>query len=89
MSRIIRSAVRCYGCKTCQLVCSQHLTGSFWPERSSIQVSRNPRTGTVKWTIDKTCDLCNREGEPLCVRHCAYEALRKVESEEREEDERD
>jgi len=87
MGRIKHNAARCYGCKICQLVCSLHHTGSFWPERSSIQVSRNPRTGVVKWSIDKTCDLCGREGEPLCLRYCSYEALKNVADENQEENE--
>ncbi len=85
MSRIIRRAALCYGCKTCQLVCSLHLTGSFWPERSSIQVSRNPQTGVVRWSIDKTCDGCGREEQPQCVKYCSYEALQKVTGENQEE----
>ena len=76
MSRIVRDAGRCYGCKSCQLVCSFHHTGSFWPEKSSIQVTRNPQTGVVKWEIDESCDLCEREHQPLCVRFCSYEALK-------------
>lgn len=76
MNRIVRNAAVCYGCKMCQLVCSFHHTGRFWPERSSIRVSRNPQRGTVKWQIDTTCDLCRSEGEPLCVSHCSYEALK-------------
>ena len=89
MSRIVRNAARCYGCKICQLVCSLHQTGSFWPERSSIQVSRSPRTGVVQWSIDETCDLCGREGEPLCLKYCSYQALRKASDEDQEERERD
>ena len=75
---IARNAALCYGCKNCQLVCSLHLTGSFWPERSSIQVSRNPQTGVVRWTIDESCDRCPHEEEPLCIRYCAYHALKHV-----------
>lgn len=78
MARIARNASLCYGCKICQLACSFHHTGSFWPERSSIQVFRNPQTGIVHWSVDKTCDQCGREGQPLCVSYCSYEALRKV-----------
>ena len=87
MGRIARKAALCYGCKTCQLVCSLHHTGSFWPERSSIQVFRNPQTGTVRWIIDKTCDQCGREAEPLCVKSCSYEALKMVAQEKEEEGE--
>ena len=88
MSRIMRSAGRCYGCKTCQLVCSLHNTGSFWPERSSIQVSRNPQTGAVRWSIDETCDRCGREELPLCVKYCSYQALHTVAEQNQEGGER-
>lgn len=89
MGRITRIAALCYGCKTCQLVCSLHHTGSFWPERSSVQVFRNPQTGMVRWSIDKTCDQCQGEAEPLCVRSCSYEALKMVAHEKQEERERE
>jgi Fe-S-cluster-containing hydrogenase component 2 len=89
MGRIGRNAALCYGCKICQLVCSFHHTGSFWPERSSIQVFRNPQTGIVRWSIDKTCDQCGCEEQPLCVRFCSYEALKNVADENREEPERE
>ncbi len=77
MSYIVRSETACYGCKSCQLICALHLTGSFWPERSGIQVSRNPKTGVVKWSLGESCDRCSREDEPLCVRYCTYHALRR------------
>jgi Fe-S-cluster-containing hydrogenase component 2 len=87
MDRIARNASLCYGCKICQLVCSFHHTGSFWPERSSIQVFRNPQTGMVRWNLDKTCDQCGCEEQPLCVKYCSYEALRKVADENPKESE--
>ena len=89
MGHIARNAALCYGCKTCQLVCSFHHTGSFWPERSSIQVSRNPQTGVIRWSIDRTCDQCEREEQPLCVRYCSYNALMNVTDENQEEHERE
>ena len=89
MGRIARNAALCYGCKTCQLVCSLHQTGSFWPERSSIHVSRRPQTGVVRWSIDESCDVCVREEECLCVKYCAYEALRMLSAETPEEPDRE
>ncbi len=89
MNRIVRNAAVCYGCKMCQLVCSFHHTGTFWPERSSIRVSRNPQKGTVKWQIDTTCDLCRSEGKPVCVRNCSYEALRIDTAQEPKESDRE
>jgi len=73
--KIIRNNNLCYACKTCQLACSFHHTKSFWPERSSIIVSRNPQDGTIKWRIKSTCDKCIDEEEPLCVKYCIYGAL--------------
>jgi len=61
--KIIRNSNLCYACKTCQLACSFHHTKTFWPERSSITVSRNPQDGTIK------------EKETLCVKYCMYGAL--------------
>ena len=75
MMEIIRNSNLCYACKTCQLSCSFHHTKTFWPERSSITVSRNPQDGTIKWRIDATCDKCIDEEEPLCVKYCMYGAL--------------
>lgn len=82
--RIIINPNLCYSCKTCQLICSYHHTKAFWPERSSIKVSRNPQNGIVNWCIDSTCDGCKNEGEPLCVKFCVYGALQTVESKKRE-----
>jgi carbon-monoxide dehydrogenase iron sulfur subunit len=66
---------RCYACKRCQLICSFHHTGAFWPEKSSIEVFRNQQNGYIKWSIDNTCDGCENEKEVLCVKHCVYYAL--------------
>jgi len=74
---ILRNPYLCYGCKTCQLMCSFHHTKCFWPDHSSIYVYRNPQNNTVKWSIDyKTCDGCIGEGEPLCEKYCPYGAIR-------------
>jgi len=80
MKRIVRNATLCYGCRACQLACSFHQTGSFWPERSSIQVSRNPQNGLVQWAMSSTCDGCKAEEVPLCVKYCSYQALKEAES---------
>ena len=76
--KIIRNSNLCYACKTCQLACSFHHTKTFWPERSSITVSRNPQDGTIKWRMNATCDKCIGEEEPLCVKYCIYGALKVV-----------
>ncbi|MBU2646520.1 hypothetical protein KKI24_17560 [bacterium] len=66
---------RCYSCKSCQLICSFHHTGAFWPAKSSIDVYRNQQNGYVKWSVDNTCDDCVNEIETLCVKNCVYGAL--------------
>ena len=80
--KIIRKNELCYACKTCELACSYHHTKTFWPAKSSITVSRNPQDGSIKWHVDLTCDKCNNEKEPLCVRWCIYGAL-QVKKEDR------
>jgi Fe-S-cluster-containing hydrogenase component 2 len=70
---------RCYACRMCQLVCSFHHTGRFWPDKSSIDVYRKPTEGTIVWRIEDSCDHCQDEPEPLCVTHCKYAALRFAE----------
>jgi len=66
---------KCYACRMCQLACSFHHTGHFWPEKSSIDQYRRPTQGTIVWKIDQTCDLCAQESQPLCVKYCKYDAL--------------
>jgi Fe-S-cluster-containing dehydrogenase component len=75
VARLLHQPTLCYGCRTCELVCSLHHTGAFQPERSSVHVTRQPRSGTVRWRVDRTCDHCRDESQPLCVKYCAYDAL--------------
>ena len=76
--KIVGDTEACYGCRTCELVCSFHHGGVFSPELSSIRVSRNNRTGEVGLFIDSTCDFCKGEAQPLCLEYCLYGALKKV-----------
>ena len=71
-----RNSELCYGCRTCELVCSYHHKKVFSPELSSITVSLNNLTGEIGWRVDSTCDSCQDEPGPLCVSHCVYGALR-------------
>ena len=87
LSYVSHDATLCYGCRTCELVCSLHHTGAFQPERSSIKATRQPRSGTVRWRVDDTCDRCLTEARALCVKYCAYGALRTSGERERAEDE--
>ncbi len=49
----------------------------FSPSRSSTRVSRDNDTEVITLSMDSTCDLCEGEETPLCVKYCACGA-RKV-----------
>lgn len=66
---------KCYGCKTCELVCSFHHNKKFQPAKSSISVERDNINGIWKWTLNDNCDNCEKEEEPLCVKFCFYDAI--------------
>ena len=67
---------KCYGCHVCELICSFHKAEVFSHSLSSIQVIFNNRTGEIKWFIDdSSCDLCEREEQPLCIKYCSYHCL--------------
>lgn len=80
---IIYDHSKCYACGACQLACSYHHTGTFWPEKSSIKVSRNPQNGKIFWHVNSTCDGCRNEEVPLCVKFCIYEAIKLRTSKEK------
>ena len=69
---------KCYGCRTCELVCSFRHNGAFCPDASSIKVSRDNLNGEIELAITPTCDACRGESRPLCVRYCLYGALEEV-----------
>jgi carbon-monoxide dehydrogenase iron sulfur subunit len=75
--RIIWDASACDGCRICELACSFHHNKVFSPEVSDIKVIRNNRTADFKWFIGPGCDLCEGEPQPLCVKYCPDEALKK------------
>jgi Fe-S-cluster-containing hydrogenase component 2 len=70
-----RNPQACYGCRACELICSFHHQGSFLLGGGSIEVSKDHRTGEIRWSVNSTCDSCKNEDLPLCVRYCAYDAL--------------
>jgi Fe-S-cluster-containing hydrogenase component 2 len=72
---VVRDPNACYGCRACEIVCSYHHGEGFAPEGGSIRVDKNNGTGKIRWRIDGTCDLCEGEEQPLCVRYCSYQAL--------------
>ena len=78
VNKILTNAKKCYGCRTCELVCSFHHEGAFSPEVSSIKISRDNLNGEIELAITPTCDACRGESRPLCVRYCLYGALEEV-----------
>jgi len=76
--KIVGDSVACRGCRVCELACSLHHKGYFAPEAASIKVYRDNQNGEVRLSIDSTCDVCRGKHQPLCVKYCAYGALRKV-----------
>ncbi len=73
--KIILEDLKCRGCNTCMLACSFHHHGVFSKEASSIQISWDYSSGEINWGINPTCDLCEGEIVPFCVKYCPYEAL--------------
>jgi len=76
MKKIVADSHICSGCRTCELACSHHRARIFSPEISSVRVSKNSATGEIVIQIRSTCDLCENEQAPLCVKFCAYDALK-------------
>ena len=58
------------------MVCSFHHSGrkSFQPSTSSTKILRDNDTGHIAIELDETCDLCQGEETPLCVKYCTYGA---------------
>ena len=68
---------RCTGCHSCELICSFHHAQVFSHDLSSINVLVINRTGERRWSVDETsCDLCEGEKVPLCVKFCPLHCLR-------------
>ena len=81
MPKIMLDISKCYGCRSCELACSYHFARAFNPEMSSIKVLRDGENGEVTISITSTCDFCEGEAHPFCVKYCAYGALSLDENE--------
>jgi carbon-monoxide dehydrogenase iron sulfur subunit len=66
---------RCTGCRACEVACSFHHTSAFQPSVASIRVERSEANGTVWLTLLSTCDGCQAEKLPWCVRYCSRGVL--------------
>ena len=67
----------CTGCRACVLACSWHLTRTFAPEVSNIDVIRDDARGEIKVILRSSCDHCTNEDFPWCVKFCAPRALKQ------------
>lgn len=70
---------RCNGCKTCEVVCSLHLKGSFGVSDSGIRIIRLNIHGPILFEVNEDCDLCNEIKIPLCVQFCTSDAIKMIE----------
>jgi len=66
---------KCNGCRTCELVCSLHLSGMFDPYSSAIRIVRPDVHGPISSEIRDGCDLCSGLSIPYCVEFCPTDAV--------------
>ena len=76
---------RCAGCFICVLICSHHHKKVFDREISSLQVKKSDFWSGYKIRLRYfakakrehiSCDRCQDEDMPLCVKCCPVKALR-------------
>jgi ferredoxin len=68
------STQRCTGCLRCELACSDLYWKSFNPSLARIRVVISDGDWSIVFTED--CNGCG-----ICVDHCFYDTLRKIERE--------
>ncbi|MBS7622278.1 hypothetical protein KEJ39_01205 [Candidatus Bathyarchaeota archaeon] len=73
-AKVLIKQEKCTGCRTCEIVCSYHLSRAFQPSISKIQIVWDSERSKMHITMDQ-CDLCEGEEAPLCVRYCSPKAL--------------
>lgn len=76
MSKLVVFPQLCSGCRICEVVCSYYHTGAFNREKASIHIRRVEREGFFEINMLSTCDRCNNEDQPLCVKFCSMYALK-------------
>ena len=67
---------KCKGCLRCETACSFHNSrhAVFQPSISSTRVSRSNENKNITISIDDSCDMCEDEERPLCVKACVFGA---------------
>lgn len=83
---MIFDMLTCGGCRTCEIACSYHHTGTFKPAVSSIKILEKKRgPGYSVLLIEdyngqsNPCNGCKGEREPLCMEVCSEkEKLKKM-----------
>jgi Fe-S-cluster-containing hydrogenase component 2 len=66
---------KCDGCRSCELACSFYLYKCFDPARSRIKIYRRDEEGVMNIDFKTTCDGCQKEPLPYCVRYCSSDCL--------------
>lgn len=76
MTKLWLDPKKCKGCLRCELACSFHKTGhkAFNPALSSTKILRDNENKQIIMQIDDSCDYCDNEPIPLCVKHCVFGA---------------
>ena len=67
----------CTGCRSCEVACSFHHTGTFQPSAASIQVERDDLEAGIALTLLSSCDRCAGERYPWCVAYCSRGVLNR------------
>lgn len=82
MTKILTKPEKCGACRICELVCSHHHARIFGRLPSSIEIYKEPATGSVEICIHATdkgghraCDRCADERAPLCAAWCPVGAI--------------
>ena len=83
---VVSAPTACTRCLICEMACSFHHIGEFSRCSSSIkidtslsEIERVPRI-TISFETggtNPTCDLCEREEIPFCVRFCPEKVLKR------------